>query len=255
MFGLRQICTTVLKLGVGAILFILSTHIASATITLFFDSTSSSSNTPATGASAKAEFLFSDDGSGGVKIDLLFTNTTGAIPVFGSGATESKLTGIGFDLIRLNTGITTFVSGTHLNTLILTPTLPPFESFDIGIADNANFLGGNANAALPQGSTDTASFILIGSGLTAAVLEDEFFDGFSTGSLGYVARFQQVNGSGADSDKLLGGTATCDSCGFVPPPPPPVAIAEPATLALFGLGLLGIGVVRQARLKAGYLVR
>ncbi len=246
MFGLCQINTTVLKLGVGAAFFILSTHIASATVTLFFDSTSASSNSTATGASAKAEFLFSDDGSsGGVKIDLLFTNTTGAIPAFGSGATKSKLTGIGFDLVRPNTGIIDFTPGTHLNTLILTPRLPPFESFDIGIADGTNFVGGKPKSALPEGNTDTASFILIGSGLTAAALGDVFFDGFSTGSLGYVARFQQVNGKGAGSDKLLGGTVTCDSCGFVLPPPPPVAIAEPATLALFGLGLLGIGAVRQ----------
>jgi hypothetical protein len=32
-----------------------------------------------------------------------------------------------------------------------------------------------------------------------------------------------------------------------PPPPPPSAIAEPATLALFGLGLAGIGFTRRRR--------
>ena len=61
-----------------------------------------------------------------------------------------------------------------------------------------------------------------------------------------MARFQQVN-AGAGSDKLNGGTViSCDDCVPPPPPPaPPIVVSGPATLALLGLGLLGIGCARR----------
>ncbi len=239
MFKLFKIRAIVLKSVIG-LAFVLSANIANATIILNFDNTSTSSNTPATGASARTELSFSDV-AGQVKIDFNFRNTTGELTAFGAGATTSKLTGVGIDLIS-NTGVSGFVSGIRLDTLITNASLPPFGTFDIAIADNGNFLGGNANGALAEGQSDTASLILSGTGLSAVNLESAFLTGFSDKSLNFVARFQQVN-AGAGSDKLEGGCiGGSDQCGD---PQPPTAISEPVTLALLGLGLLGISVARK----------
>ena len=160
MFELFKICSIALKSAIG-LAFVLSTNIASATIILNFDSTSTSSNNPATGASARTELSFSDV-AGGVKIDFGFRNTTGEITPFGAGATTSKLTGVAIDLYSPNTGVSGFVGGSFLDTLIQGADAQPFGTLDIGIADNGNFNGGNANGALAEGQTDTASLILWG---------------------------------------------------------------------------------------------
>ncbi len=235
MFELFKIRSIVLKSAIG-LAFVLSASVANATIILNFDSTSTSSNSPATGASAKAELSFSDV-AGQVKIDFGFRNTTGELTAFGAGATASKLTGVAIDLFSPNTGVSGFVGGAFLDTLIQGAAAQPFGTLDIGIADNGNFNGGNPNGALAQGQTDTASLILSGTGLTAINLESAFATGFTDGTLNFVARFQQVN-AGAGSDKLQGGTC-CD--GGVPP----TAIPEPAILMLISLGLLGVSVARK----------
>lgn len=224
----------ILKSAVG-LAFLLCVSFANATIILNFDSSSTSSNSPATGASAKAELSFSDS-AGQVKIDFSFRNTTGELAAFGSGATASKLTGVAIDLFSPNTGVSNFVGGTYLDTLIQNASLPPFGTLDIGIADNGNFVGGNANGALPEGQTDTASLILSGTGLSATDLENAFLTGFSNGSLNYVARFQQVN-AGAGSDKLEGGCiGDPNNC------TPPTTVPEPGMLLLLAIGLVGLSL-------------
>ncbi len=168
-----------------------------------FGPESTSSNSPATGASASVEFSFTQSGTD-VLLELDITNTTGLIPSFGDGATTSKLTGIGFDLVAGTSYVDdSFASDGFLDTIIQNADAQPFGTLDIGIADNNNFNGGNANGALPEGVSTTVSF-LIGENLDASVVENAFFTGFSDNTLGLVARFQQVN-AGEGSDKLSGG--------------------------------------------------
>lgn len=167
-----------------------------------FGPQSTSSNDPATGASASVDFSFSQSGTD-VLLELDITNTTGS-PIFGAGATTSKLTGIAFDLVEGTSYVNnSFVSAGFLDTIIQGADAQPFGTLDIGIADNNNFNGGNANGALPEGFSTTVSF-LIGEDLDVSVVENAFFTGFTSGDLGLVARFQQVN-AGAGSDKLSGG--------------------------------------------------
>ncbi|MGB7521152.1 MAG: hypothetical protein WA896_16105, partial [Spirulinaceae cyanobacterium] len=75
-----------------------------------FGQNSTSSNSIATGASAFVDFSFTQVGND-VQIGLGITNTTGDT-IFGAGATSSKLTGIGFDLLA---GLSV-VNGSFANT-------------------------------------------------------------------------------------------------------------------------------------------
>ena len=176
----------------------------------------SSNNTP-TGASALVDFTFTQMGND-VEIGLNITNTTGVLPAFGDGATTSKLTGIGFDLggfqaldaLGLSLVGGSFTNTGFLDTLIEDAAFQPFPSLDVGIADNNNFNGGNANGALPEGQSTTASIKVTGTNpLIAGVLENLFLTGFTDGTVDIGARFQQVN-AGEGSDKLLGGDPVDD---------------------------------------------
>lgn len=197
-------------------------------ITLNFDSTSISSNSPATGASGSVVLSFADEG-GDVRVTADITNTTGTITSFGEGATESKLTGFGFDLVAGVSYIDgSFTTTGYLDTLIEDAELSPFGTFDIAAADNNNFLGGNANDALPQGMSTQVSF-LFDTTLDALGLDSAFAAAFNDG-LKAVMRFQQVN-AGEGSDKLL----------YQPPAPVPLPAAG---WLLFG-ALGGLAFLRR----------
>ena len=86
--------------GVSAMVLVcLPAATSEAAITLDFDSSSASSNVPSTGASASVVMTFVDE-AGDVRINFVITNTTGTLPSFGAGATESMLTGIAVDLVQ-----------------------------------------------------------------------------------------------------------------------------------------------------------
>lgn len=210
---------------------------------LVFGPNSTSSNSPATGASAQVDFALTDVGSDTVEIMLTLMNTTGQIPSFGAGATTSKFTGFTFDLpmpVAFVAG--SFMAnlgggdGTEFDTIIEDVDFNPFSNsvgnFDIGVADNGNFEGGNANAALAQGQTDILKFRVSPSSVNGSSLYNALFNGFSDGSLNFAARFQQVN-AGEGSDKLLGGDV--------------IPVPLPAAGWLLAVGLGGVGFLLRKR--------
>ena len=173
-------------------------------LTLNFDNTTSeTSNSEFTGASGTVEMVFSDDLSGDVRIDFTVSNTTD-VTMFGDGATSSKLTGFGFDLLLSST-----IAGVQANftgpfpSFILDADFNPYGTLDVAWADNNNFIGGNANAALPEGSSDSSAVLFLNDSVyaTAAALEAAMGAAFAGGDLQAGLRFQQVN-AGAGSDKL-----------------------------------------------------
>nr|MDJ0535906.1 hypothetical protein [Xenococcaceae cyanobacterium MO_207.B15] len=228
----------------------LSTSISAQALTLNFDSSSLSSNNPATGASASINFSFMDDGNDQVKLILDIDNTTGDF-IFGAGASQSVLTGFAFDLPSFPSDlqITAFTGDQYFDTLLSNVEFQPFSNnqnfgvgnFNAAVADNNNFEGGNANNALPESDRgnspsniiSTVELTLSGTGIDATSLETDFTNGFADGSLDAAVRFQQVN-AGEGSDKLL----------FQPSDPggggtDPIDVPEPGTI--LGLGLFTLG--------------
>jgi hypothetical protein len=193
------------------------------------------------------DILFSDFG-GDVLTRLTITNTTGVIASFGAGATSAKLTGIGFDLPQP----VTFIAGSFAQSggddgdfffsINADNELKPFGTVDLSVTDNANFEGGNANDALPQGKATIVSFLL-DTTLSAADFNVAFLALLQTASPGNdddgftaLARFQQVN-AGEGSDKLKYQYQ-----------PSPVPLPAAVWMLLTGLG--GLGMLARRRRTA-----
>ncbi|AAZ27655.1 PEP-CTERM sorting domain-containing protein [Colwellia psychrerythraea] len=228
-------------------------YTANATLILEWNSNSTSSNNPATGASAKATLNFINDidfaTNGLVVIQMLIRNTTDEITAFGAEATTSKLTGIAFDLVAPNQGLdqTNFTGGNFLTTMIIGADAQPFGTLDFAAANDGDFNGGGTpNNALSEGVEDSLSVKVGFNGLSALQVEAAFKVGFmdsSDSGLNYVARFQQVNGgtNGNDaSDKLDGGECCGDGGGG-----PPTEVPEPSVLFLLGSALLALSLRKK----------
>jgi hypothetical protein len=206
-----------------------------ADFTVTLGQSSVSSNTPATGASTAIGFTFAQDGAAAdnrVLVTLSIANTTGS-PVFGAGATQGNLTGIGFDLFGASSYLAnSFVAGAKLDTLFASgTTLNPFPAVEFAVGDNTNFEGGTPSGLL-AGQSDTVKFKL-STAIAAATLSDNFKAGFTNGSLGVIARFMAVN-AGSGSDKLSGGVVTTPGGGLAPVPLPAAG-----WMLLAGVGALG----------------
>ena len=220
---------SLLAAGVAIISSVLAPSSAQA-FSISFGSSSTSSNPTATGASAMVDFSFSQVDAHSVLLNLNLLNTTGQIPSFGAGATQSTLMGITFDLVEgLNVVAKSYVGNSFFSNLLSSVSFTPFSNsggnFDVGIAHKDKFEGGNTKGGLTQGLSSSVSFLLSGTNLVANNLENAFLTGFQDGTLRIASRFQAVN-AGAGSDKLLGGILKPT---VVVPAPGSAAIAvEPA---------------------------
>lgn len=221
---------------------------------LFIDPQYGSSNSPATGSTAKLDFTFSQVGSD-VLLNLGIKNTTGTVTptVTTSGATASTLVGVGFDLASIISSYTYSAGSSTFTSLYQNASLQPFGTFDVGIrsAGPGNFSGGNPQQGLTAGNSTSVSFTLKGTNLTASGVETAFKTGLSDGSLRAVGRFQQVGGgvnySGSGSDKVLAGGLTGGGGGGGV-----TKIPEPASLA--GIGLVGASLAASRRRKVSQSV-
>lgn len=229
--------TTLAALSVGA-MFAFSGAASAATVFSIdvTDGSLFSTNSPATGSTAKLDFSFAQSGSD-VDLTVATENTTGSA-TFGSGATESRLMGFAFETPDL-VSLVSFTGSTIFSELLTNDGSVnggPFNSiiFDLGAGNKSSLLGGgNPNGALAQGSSTSVTFKL--SGLGESAMASAFETGFSSGSLELGLRFKAVNGSGADSDKLL----------YRAPDPTPVPLPAAAWMLLAGLG--GLAAMKRRK--------
>ena len=220
---------------------------AAQALTINFDSTSTSTNNPATGASAQVDFDFVDV-AGGVQLDLTLLNTTGQLDdSFGLGATDSEFVAFGFDVSDSISSYTYNSLSSPFTQLFADAEINGAGGknvFDIGIrvAGSGTFSGGNPNGGLNPGKSAQVSFFLDTSDNAQAV-EQAFANLFNGEEFRAVARFQDVN-AGGGSDKLLVNripNADPDDNGDV-------SVPEPGTLA--GLALIGGSLAAARRRKS-----
>lgn len=209
--------------------------------TLNFDDDSITSNKQLTGASGAIGFTFDDEG-GDVRVTLDIANTTD-VTNFGAGATASKLTGFGFDLVEGVAFGGGFTTTGFLDTVIENAKFKPFDRLDLAFADNRKFNGGNPRNALPEGETATVTFLL-DADMSAAALGDAYLQAFLVDDTARAGlRFQNVN-PGKGSDKLI------YVGGVIVPPGGGAGVASvptPASLPLFVAALLGLAFLSRQR--------
>jgi len=248
---------TIAAAGLLAALAAAPAHAVTDYFELIFGKTSSSTNSPATGASGTVGFKFEDTGTADVaKLSLEILNTTGS-PLFGDEATASKLVGFGFDLVS-GVSFKGNFSGVENNFDTLTKDVnsgglskssgPGPGRLDVFTGTDGDFLGGGAPAdGLDPTESVTVSFELNYGGTSvdnAMALSDLFLaffqsdDGSQAGALSAL-RFQEVSGDGFSgaSDKLYD--------------PDVNIIPVPAGVLLIGSAFLVAGAVSaRARRKA-----
>ena len=153
-----------------------------------------------------------------IYMTLLVTNTS---------ADESIITAIAFDL---PSGYANFSFDDTNGWVLETVVGGPLAGFDVCIATpTGSCTGGNPDTGVQAGSSLLFGFSF-NSELTASEFQALTVAGYNDGTLKSIARFQQVGPDGEDS-------------AFAPGTPVP----EPATLAMLGLGLLGLAAIGRRK--------
>jgi hypothetical protein len=213
-------------------------------------------STENTGATARLDFSASQQGADTLLTLSVQNTTNGSV---GLGATQATLVGVAFDLPGSVT-VGNYDAGTSGLTQLWTgPDLPPYGTFEFGISPPRNtFAGGDPQDGLTAGQAAEVQFLL--QGAQADAFEQALNDGFASGALRAVGRFQQVNPGG--SDKVLGGPVPGDNnnpggnngnpggAGPNGSAGDPVGVPEPSTFALLSLGGLGLAGWRRWKRRA-----
>lgn len=260
-FTSRLLGSSLLATSIALASSLVSANAAQA-LTLNFDSTSTSTNDPATGASAQVDFDFVDREEGGVQLDLTLLNTTGQLDSpFGEEATDSEFVAFGFDVSdsissytydSLSSPFTRLFgdSGLTSDTVEGSAVISGAGGqniFDIGIrvAGSGTFGGGKPDGGLNPGESAQVRFILDTSDNAKAV-EQAFANLFNGEEFRAVARFQSVGGTDFEgaSDKLLVNRIPNGE----PDDNGDVSVPEPGTLA--GLALIGGSLAAARRRKS-----
>ena len=218
---------------------LLAAGVANASILLNFDGSISTENTGST-ATALFEFFNGSPGTGNVTLQITLTNTTTA-------PASSDLRGIFFDMASGASWDGWFDGNPNADSLVWvlgTPaTLPPYGSFGLcgqttrpNRPDNSLCNAGIPNPGLFAPPVGSDYFQLGLSGLTDAATYESAFNALfaDTSSEHACVRFQNVTnaaGVGGLSDKVCAA--------------PDGQVPVPGPLALIGLGLVGMGLMRR----------